>query len=160
MVVLDTSQMLPWKISAKSMSSFLSEGLHRHLMSISSLVMNGRSDRSVTLCTCISLSSCLMTLALLSLLPGMTVVMRDKSAVSELPTARLWMLYPRRAKTPVTFTSVFKTVRQKQDFHNHGQTDAADMSAQAGRHNTCYLSVDFKRQVSNHTGAPHLLQHN
>ena len=33
-----------------------------------------------------------MTLVLLSLLPGMTVVMRDKSAVSELPTAKLCML--------------------------------------------------------------------
>ena len=81
-----------------------------------------------------------MTLVLLSLLPGMTVVMRDKSAVSELPTARLWMLYPRRAKTPVTFTCVS---RQPSDFHHHEQTDVANTSAQAGRQDTCDLSVDL-----------------
>ena len=34
--------------------------------------------------------------------PGMTMVILDKPSVSLVPTARLWMLYPRLAITPVT----------------------------------------------------------
>mmetsp|Transcript_13326 Transcript_13326/g.41806 ORF Transcript_13326/g.41806 Transcript_13326/m.41806 type:complete len:306 (-) Transcript_13326:198-1115(-) len=69
---------------------------------MSSRFMHGTSVMSATSLTLISFSICRTRFLMAPSEPGTTVVMRDSPTVSEGPTARLWMLYPRRLSTAVT----------------------------------------------------------
>src|SRR4051812_38984933 len=85
-------------------------------MSMCSRCTDWVGSSSTILMTLMSLLSCLVTCSSGSSSTSTTTVMRESPGISVVPTARLSMLKPRRAKSPATLVSrpgLFSTSRER-----------------------------------------------